>query len=220
MEKNVLTKSQKSILGAITQSTYITSHFFLTGGTALSAFYFKHRLSEDFDLFSEKKYDSKKLLVWTGETAKTLFVKNTEHQTLNNQDIYYFKFSEKEVVKVDFAYFPFPHMGTFKKHGPLKISSLEDIATNKIQAIITRGRARDYLDLYLCTKKLHWSHKEMQASYRHKFDISVDSEQLATSFINVLDAEDAPIFLGSNNWESVKKYFLDCADKLKPKIIK
>ena len=37
------------------KDSQITSRFYLTGGTALSEFYLRHRLSEDLDLFSEEE---------------------------------------------------------------------------------------------------------------------------------------------------------------------
>jgi hypothetical protein len=48
---NLLTPFQKTILKAFT-AIEESKAFYLTGGTALSAFYLAHRLSEDFDLFT------------------------------------------------------------------------------------------------------------------------------------------------------------------------
>jgi predicted nucleotidyltransferase component of viral defense system len=33
--------------------------FYLTGGTALAAYYLRHRLSEDLDFFAEKEFELK-----------------------------------------------------------------------------------------------------------------------------------------------------------------
>jgi predicted nucleotidyltransferase component of viral defense system len=46
----ILTDWQKDILKRFFASP-LTQSFFLTGGTALSAFYFAHRDSKDFDFF-------------------------------------------------------------------------------------------------------------------------------------------------------------------------
>ena len=48
-EKSILTKHQKAVLDNISREKYFTSRYYLAGGTALSEFYFKHRLSEDLD---------------------------------------------------------------------------------------------------------------------------------------------------------------------------
>jgi len=47
----VLTPLQNSFLNEFFE---LTSDFYLTGGTALSAFYLLHRYSEDLDLFADK----------------------------------------------------------------------------------------------------------------------------------------------------------------------
>ena len=53
-DNKILTPNQKSFLHEFTKSE-LRNVFRLTGGTALSAFYLEHRLSEDLDFFSEEK---------------------------------------------------------------------------------------------------------------------------------------------------------------------
>src|SRR3989338_7670527 len=55
MGKTILTSKQLNFLELAQAQAYIAKNFYLTCGTALSEFYFKHRLSEDIDLFSEKE---------------------------------------------------------------------------------------------------------------------------------------------------------------------
>ncbi len=50
----ILTAVQKSFLSEFEKSE-LREVFRLTGGTALSAFYLEHRLSEDIDFFSKEK---------------------------------------------------------------------------------------------------------------------------------------------------------------------
>ena len=56
-EIQILTKEQQIILSEISKNPFFND-FYFTGGTALSAFYLKHRYSEDLDFFSENKFDS------------------------------------------------------------------------------------------------------------------------------------------------------------------
>ncbi|OGG02951.1 hypothetical protein A2W14_02125 [Candidatus Gottesmanbacteria bacterium RBG_16_37_8] len=55
MGKTILTPKQLDFLELAQAQASISKNFYLTGGTALSEFYFKHRLSEDIDLFSEQE---------------------------------------------------------------------------------------------------------------------------------------------------------------------
>ncbi|MBI3397237.1 nucleotidyl transferase AbiEii/AbiGii toxin family protein [Candidatus Woesebacteria bacterium] len=220
MGKVVLTVNQQKILGIISKDSFITTNFFITGGTALSGFYFHHRFSEDFDFFSEVKFDSKKVISSISKIGDQLRPKRIEHQNLTGQDTFYLYFDRKKFVKIDFSEFPFPHLGKFNKFNKLNIASIEDIAINKVHAITTRKRSRDYLDLYKCIKYLSWTNQDLAKNYRLKFDVILPPEQLATSFINVIDAKDSPIFLGKNNWGEVKSFFLDRAKGLESLLLR
>jgi len=50
---NILTPFQETLLKEIGRST-LNEVFFLTGGTALSAFFLQHRYSEDLDFFTDQ----------------------------------------------------------------------------------------------------------------------------------------------------------------------
>ena len=54
MESSVLTPLQKQVLVALFDSGLADREYYLTGGTALSAFYLQHRFSDDLDLFTRK----------------------------------------------------------------------------------------------------------------------------------------------------------------------
>ena len=121
MGKTILTVNQQKILGIISKDDLITTNFFMTGGTVLSEFYFKHRLSEDFDFFSDNKFDSKKVIYSISKMGDLLKLKKVEHQNLTGQDTFYLYFDNKNFVKIDFSEFPFPHLGKFKKFNRLSI---------------------------------------------------------------------------------------------------
>ena len=114
MGKSILTTNQSKLLESASTSELITSHFYLTGGTALSEFYFKHRISEDLDFFSEQEINDRQLTLWIKETSIKL-KSETEVQALNGQYTYFFNFPD-EVIKVDFAYFPFTMLGKINEY--------------------------------------------------------------------------------------------------------
>ncbi|AKM83602.1 hypothetical protein A2422_01880 [Candidatus Woesebacteria bacterium RIFOXYC1_FULL_31_51] len=191
----------------------------MTGGTVLSEFYFKHRYSEDLDFFSENKFDSKKVMSAISKIGDKLNLNKIEQQNLTGQNTFYLYSTPKKFVKIDFSEFPFLHLGIFKKFNNLRISSVEDIAVNKLHAITTRQRSRDYFDLYLCLKQLKWKHTDLLKNYRLKFDVILPIEQLITSYVNVVQATDLPIFLGNAKWKEVKAFFLHEANGLKGEIL-
>jgi len=220
MGKVLITNWQRKLLEITSKDQFITKTFFLTGGTVLSYFYLQHRFSEDLDFFSETEYSSEQLLVSIKTISKILKPKKIEQQKLNNQDVFYFHFDSQNKVKIDFAYFPFPHFGKFGKINNLKVSSMEDIAVNKLQAIISRKRARDYIDLKLSIERLGWNLSDLRKNYRLKYDFYLGPDQLATSFTNVTEASDLPLFLGDTDFEEVEKFFLLWASQLKKEVLK
>jgi predicted nucleotidyltransferase component of viral defense system len=189
----------------------------LTGGTALSEFYLQHRLSEDLDFFSENELVETDIATWVQTTTKTLRTK-VAFETLQGQLIYYFSFPN-DTVMVDFAYFPFPVLGKYKKYKQLRIASIEDIAANKLQAILTRSRGRDYFDIYEIIKQNKSSIEQMRKGYQLKFDVYIPDEQLARRLTAVLDTKDQPKFLQTVNWKTIEQFFLTEAKKLQKKII-
>ena len=221
MEKQILTTFQKQILDSIDKNKYIVDNFFFTGGTALSSCYFQHRFSEDLDFFAEEEFDQLRILAWIKSASPLLKIKEIEQQVLNGQlTLFLHQLGSQQSLKLDFAYFPFSHLGKFNFMNNLRVSSLEDIAVNKVQAVTTRSRSRDYLDLMLCLKKLKWSNEEIGRKYRSKFEIKLPPESLATAYTNVQGATDLPIFLGETNWSEVEEYFLSKASELKDQIVK
>lgn len=57
MGQLVLTEDQKTVLGMIGREQNLAG-FYLSGGTALAAYYFEHRFSDDLDFFTEDEIDS------------------------------------------------------------------------------------------------------------------------------------------------------------------
>lgn len=100
----------------------------------------------------------------------------------------------------------------------IRISGIKDIAVNKLQAILTRTRGRDYVDLFSIIKNKEFEMNELKKDYRLKFDVFVSDEQWAKSFMGVLEASDQPKFI-LNNWQEVEQYFLGEAKKLQADII-
>ena len=217
MGKSILTTNQSKLLESASTSELITSHFYLTGGTALSEFYFKHRISEDLDFFSEQEINDRQLTLWIKETSIKL-KSETEVQALNGQYTYFFHFPDED-IKVDFAYFPFTMLGKSLKYNRLLVSSVEDIATNKIQAILTRCRGRDYFDLYKILNNREITLDKILQDYRLKFDIGISYEQLAKKFTAILDASDQPRFIEKVNWKIIEGFFLSEAKKLEHKLL-
>jgi len=149
----VLLPHQKIILKSFFQSP-LGKKFFLTGGTALSAFYLQHRLSQDLDFFTLNEFDSFLLSIIIEEIAlKTRSHISTKLKTPKYQEIYMQNLKEKWTQRLDFVHEQPVRFGKIKEIDNINIDSLENIATNKILSIYGRLEVKDYIDLYMILEK-------------------------------------------------------------------
>lgn len=207
MEQSLLTAGHRRLLEAAAKSRYLTERFYFTGGTALAEYYLHHRYSEDLDFFSETPYDPRALEVEVKVLVQPLHPHQIERETLRGEHIYFISLGS-ERIKVDFAYYPFEHLGMFTRKESLRIASLLDITVNKVHAITTRKRGRDFLDLYLAVKKQQMQPKDLLDQYRLKYDVILSKEELAKHYAGVVDALDQPRFLGPTPWKHVEDFFI------------
>ena len=179
MIKSIFSPFQKSIFEAICQESFITGNFYFGGGTALSEFYLHHRYSEDFDFFTENEISFEEIRTRLDNLVGKLGVKSVEYRAVQSSKIFFLKSGQNEVVKTDFNYFPFYHFGEAKNYHGLKIISLFDIAVSKIDTILTREKARDFVDFYFIQKKSRFEIEYLLKKIEEKFKWKVDPLFLA-----------------------------------------
>lgn len=151
---------------------------YLTGGTALSRFYFQHRLSEDLDFFTTT--DDLKLIA--NDLRLRLIAQGYEVE-IEKLDIYFARFyvlHAGATLKVEFVkefHLIDPLVQT--EHG-IYINSLEDIGANKITAFEDRAAIKDIVDLYYITQRLSFprlfelaDRKRIPVAYEHLLTLNV-----------------------------------------------
>lgn len=145
MSAEILTPLQQDFLVRFFRQT---QDFFLTGGTALAAFYLSHRRSEDLDLFtlSEGAIDIVPSIV--NAIAASIKASLTPITTSPFFRRYLLQRGSEGTV-VDFVREIAPQIVQEKtRFGDIIVDSLEDIAANKICTILGRGEMKDFIDLY------------------------------------------------------------------------
>lgn len=143
IHKEILTETQQSLLHIV--KNFCSSPFYLAGGTAL-ALQLGHRQSIDFDLFSNKHINSKKILqkiVKLGISTKDIEV------IVDNKDEYTIFIKG---VKFTFLYYPFPITDLVTIDG-ISMASPLSIAAMKSYALGRRGKWKDYVDLFVIFQK-------------------------------------------------------------------
>jgi|Deesub1362A_J573_1020465.scaffolds.fasta_scaffold00230_57 predicted nucleotidyltransferase component of viral defense system len=165
MRRDKVLEHQDKVLKTL---SYKIDDFYLGGGTALSLFYFHHRVSIDLDFFtpgfSYKRIDE------IASHLKTTLRKDIElaAQSLERDRarvvVYYIYFTQRSTLKIDFIEDVFGLIKEPKIVDGIKVLSLEDIYLRKIHALIGtlpvfnntwrkrlaggRTEAKDFFDLY------------------------------------------------------------------------
>lgn len=218
MEQSILTKKQRVLLEKIGANDMLTRAFYLTGGTALAAFYLGHRYSEDLDFFSTEEYDVLALDVFFKKIKKEAGITTIDFQQSYNRNLFFCRFAE-EVVKTEFTFFPFPRIKKGRQEYGIEIDSLRDIAVNKLFTIYQRTQARDYIDLYCICKKASFSIAELILETKIKFDWYIDPLQIGSQFIRATEAKDYPRMIQEISTEEWQNFFIEEAKKLKKDIV-
>ena len=78
-KEKILTVEQERVLDLFSNEDYLTRKFYFTGGTALSAFYLFHRISEDLDFFSEQEIHLPSIEKFIGKLKKSLNLTGLTH---------------------------------------------------------------------------------------------------------------------------------------------
>lgn len=119
--------------------------FFLTGGTALSAFYLAHRESQDLDFFSLQSFDTLALRTTMQEVAdKTQSVMTMHIRSQTYNEIFLENKKEGWRQKIDIVWEQPKHFGDVVHIDNIAVDSLINIATNKILAVFGRLEPKDY----------------------------------------------------------------------------
>ncbi len=144
----ILTKWQKVFLKAFASSE-LRDQFNLSGGTALSAFYLEHRLSDDLDFFSPVKvpfYLIDEFLKKADFVEEAVMVRHFDRR------IFTIRLPDRSTIIAEFTYYPLKNLEPPEKIDGLFIDSFIDVVTNKICAVADRTDIKDYVDIYVASR--------------------------------------------------------------------
>lgn len=223
MGKILLTPKQYDFLELAQGEPQITKRFYLTGGTALAEFYLKHRASEDIDLFTEEhEVDQKLVEAFLKKVSRQLSVIHIKRSQFLGLVSYKLIYQDKESLKVDFNYYPFPRIEKGIKYKNLEIDSIHDIAANKLHTIFMMPRQRDYVDLYsiFMLSGKDYTLRQLILDAKAKFDWDIDRVNLANQFIRVKDIKEKelPKMLVPFERRKMEDFYLKLAKSLEKEI--
>ena len=186
--------------------------FFLTWGTALSAFYLQHRHSEDLDLFTLDSDAFDRVPLYVADTATRLTVSVALLQTAPQFRRY--QLSRKgESVIVDFVREVVPQISE-EKNGfeGIMVDTLDDITANKICTVISRAEIKDYIDLYFLGRAGYPLEDYIELAQRK--DAGVSQAMLAYLLSEVRLSKVPDFMIAPVSLKDLQEYFQSLARKL------
>jgi predicted nucleotidyltransferase component of viral defense system len=172
--------------------------FALVGGTALSLLY-GHRMSVDLDLFSNKPFDNEIIV----NALENQFGTSFDNRSTNPR---FGIFCFVNEVKIDIVRHPHPMIRPELLIDEIRMFSTEDIVAMKVQAILGRGKKKDFWDVAELLK--HYPIVDFINLHKEKYatqNLYITVPQAITYFADANESED-PICLQNQSWDSVKEF--------------
>jgi hypothetical protein len=182
MAADVLTPRARELFPKLAR---FRTDFYLAGGTAL-ALQINHRVSIDFDLFSDEPIARQLLRVVESVFAgsdREVMVNNTDELSMNIDS-----------VRFTFLHYPFPLCLPLRDEEPIPLLPVKEILATKAYTIGRRSEFKDYVDLYAGLKGGHATLREV---VRKKYGDAFNDRLFLEQLVHLEDAPEAPLeFLG------------------------
>src|SRR5665213_3885826 len=172
--------------------------FSLVGGTALSLLY-GHRKSVDLDLFSNLSFENQDVILALQKKFKDSFVNRS-----TNPRFGIFCFIDD--VKIDIIRHPHPLIRPQQHLENMRLYSIEDIIAMKVQAILGRGKKKDFWDVAELLN--HYTIADFIRFHKEKFasqNLLITVPQAITYFADAEESED-PISLKNQDWKGIQRF--------------
>lgn len=202
----ILSPFQQRFLAQLARGS-IQSDFFLTGGTALAAFYLKHRYSDDLDFFTEDPHAVQRAPAALQKAASELGVQVTFTRTLEHFLECFIVSDQEERLEMDFA-LDSPYRLEPKVMRPelgLWTDNALDISCNKISALFDRAEPKDFVDVYFIHHEL-FPLSALLPKAREKH-VGLDNYWLAQAFSRVEEVRMLPRMIKPITLDQLSRFF-------------
>lgn len=197
MRSEVLPEPTRNLL-----SEYISEDLpkgaYLGGGTAI-ALQIGHRQSVDLDWFTPYEFNEK-LWQMKWETRFGFNLTTRDWQTLSGN---------AKGVKTALYFYKYPLIEPTTSFNGIEIAGLKDLAAMKIDAVLSRGTKRDFIDIYFLSRQ--FGPEKLFEFYDQKYGHLDDREIMirkALIYFADADEEEMPRMVEPLDWSAVKEYFL------------
>ncbi|MGH7965358.1 MAG: nucleotidyl transferase AbiEii/AbiGii toxin family protein, partial [Candidatus Binatia bacterium] len=204
----ILSPLQQQVLGALFGDPWFHQHFYLTGGTALSAFYLQHRYSDDLDFFTHHA---------AIDSVPALIHSTTAHLGLSAVPLQrspgFLRYQFNGELKVDFVADVAFRVGEPERIDALMVDSIKNIAVNKVCAILGRLDAKDYVDLFFIQQDYQFDVFDLLTLGQQK-DAGLDVFVWAALIAEVTKLSLLPRMIRTVSWAELSRFYLQLRDDI------
>ena len=187
----------KKALGLLGES-HLLDKAYLAGGSAC-ALQLGHRISVDLDFFIPEEFEPRELI----KSLKKITRFKLDQMSWGTI------IGTLEGIRFSIFVYKYPLLFPLKSIFKINVLDLRDIAAMKIDAISTRGKKRDFIDLYfMCQKGI--TLKKLLSFYERKFgELNSNIIHIQKNLVYYIDAdvEEMPKMIKKVKWEEVKVFF-------------
>ncbi|PIZ00459.1 hypothetical protein COY62_02490 [bacterium (Candidatus Howlettbacteria) CG_4_10_14_0_8_um_filter_40_9] len=216
MQQKILTDSQKKVIAKVASEPKLKD-FYLSGGTALAAYFLHHRISDDLDFFTEKEIDKIFLHKFVADLKKALKANSVRYDRLYDRNIFTFKM-EKEEFKTEFTYYPFKKLSKSILEDGIRVDSFRDVSANKLMALLDRFDPKDFADIYFILKERTLD--AVRKDVEKKFEMKINNIFLGSEFAKARRIDALPKMVRKIGVNELKDFFSKQSKELGKEIFK
>jgi Nucleotidyl transferase AbiEii toxin, Type IV TA system len=216
----ILTRTQETFLRAFFDPLTDLDRIYLSGGTALGAFYLHHRYSDDLDFFTRAEGDvaASDSRVERAAAAAGLTIRGVDGTAIMRR----FRLDgdverDHRLEKVEVIWDTPPHFAQPRLIDGVPVDDARSIAINKITAL-SRLEPKDYIDLFLLVRDAGYPLHDLIPSAKEK-DPGVTEWALIDVFLRVRELRNIAGFLRGYmvkavEWDEVQDFYVTAAERL------
>lgn len=207
--KQILSRLQWDFLTSLFEKS---PPFFLTGGTALSAFYLGHRYSQDLDLFTLDSDAFDRVPLYLTDAIGKISASADSLQTAPQFRRYKLSRTDESVI-LDFVREVVPQIQQEKNRiEGIMVDTLEDITANKICMLLSRAEIKDYVDLFFLDRAGYPLEAYLDAAQQK--DAGVSKAVLAHTLSQVSIGKAPDFMIVPLSLEDLRNHFQSLAARL------
>ncbi|MBS4027648.1 MAG: nucleotidyl transferase AbiEii/AbiGii toxin family protein [Ignavibacteriales bacterium] len=205
---------QQILLAMVTEERL--NDFYLSGRTALAAYYIHHRISDDLDFFSQQEIDVYFVQQFATSLKEIIGARSVRYSRLYDRNQFFYTL-ENEEAKIEFTKYPFPLLEIPHVIDGIRVDSKYDIAVNKLTTILQRFDPKDFVDLYFLLSE--FSLIQLRQGVEKKFGMKVDALFLGSELGKVRRIVALPKMLKELSVEQMKDFFKERIKSLADEVV-